>query len=730
MAFSSPPPSGSLIFTETKMKFLSRTTLLALSVSTCAVAVADELEEVIVTADFRSSDLMTSAASVSVLGELTIQERGAQHLEDVLSAAPNVSWSTGASRSRFVQIRGVGDLEQYAEPKYYPSVGVMVDDLELGSAANAGMLFDVSQVEVLRGPQGTRFGASAHAGMIKINTNAPTSEFEAMVRGGVGNYGAYNYGAVLSGPLGESVAGRIALQQNKGDGYVENEHQGRDDSNGFDEVTGRGRLTWQPSDSAQYELALFSFEAENGYDAYSLDNDRYTWSDQPGKDEQDTLAVSVKGQWQFGANSTLQAVVTDLNADLGYSYDADWISPEVCEVNTCSYGHDTAQEMFDRDRDQTTFDLRLLGGAEALAAGDWRYALGIYANQSSETLDYAYPSAWYGLYESASDYETDRYAAYGELEYAFTDVLTLTGGLRIERFEDSYEDSNGVAHDGDDDLYNGELSLTYGFSDNVFGYATLAIASKPGGVNVAAGSQYAFMSPDFQGFMETKLRFDDETLLNRELGLKARALDDRLEVRGALFYATRENAQLENWMWDDAAGLWIGYLDSNSDSDSYGLELETSFNATDAIQLFANVGWLETEVDEITTFDLDRWEFVVKEDRDQSKSPSYQYNAGVRAILPAGFSGVLEIEGRDESYFGYYHDGQLESYDLLNASLTWTSDSLTVNLWGRNLSDEDYSTHGLYFGADPRDDFGAWSNQTYYQLGAPRTYGMDISWWL
>ncbi|MBT3411519.1 MAG: TonB-dependent receptor plug domain-containing protein, partial [Halieaceae bacterium] len=184
------------------MKFFPHKTLLVFALGATTVSLADELEEVVVTADFRASELMTNASSVSILGELQMQERGAQHLEDVLSAAPNVSWSTGASRSRFVQIRGIGDLEQYAEPKYYPSVGVMVDDLELGSAANAGMLFDVAQVEILRGPQGTRFGASAHAGIVKINSNAPTKEFEAMLRGGVGNYGAYNYGAVLSGPLG------------------------------------------------------------------------------------------------------------------------------------------------------------------------------------------------------------------------------------------------------------------------------------------------------------------------------------------------------------------------------------------------------------------------------------------------------------------------------------------------------------------------------------------------
>ena len=366
---------------------VSRNTLLALALGVSAAHAADDMEEVIVTADFRQTELMRSAASVSVLGQLQMEERGAQHLEDVLSAAPNVSWSTGASRSRFIQMRGVGDLEQYAEPKYYPAVGVVVDDLELGSAANAGMLFDVSQVEVLRGPQGTRYGASAHAGMVKINSNAPTDTFEAQLSGGVGNYDSYRYGAVVSGPLGETVNGRIALQQNKGDGYMENRALGRDDTNDFDEVTGRAQLSWQPSADASYDLALFSFNSDNGYDAYSLDNDRDSWADQPGDDDQDTLAVSAKGAWQLGNLGTLQAVATHLDSDLYYSYDADWVSPELCERFTCSYGYDTAREIFARERSQDTVDIRLLGGAESLAAGDLRYVLGVYANRNDDDLD-------------------------------------------------------------------------------------------------------------------------------------------------------------------------------------------------------------------------------------------------------------------------------------------------------------------------------------------------------
>jgi outer membrane receptor protein involved in Fe transport len=180
-------------------------------------------------------------------------------------------------------------------------------------------------------------------------------------------------------------------------------------------------------------------------------------------------------------------------------------------------------------------------------------------------------------------------------------------------------------------------------------------------------------------------------------------------------------------MWDDATGLWIGYLDSTSGADSYGLEIESTLLVTQSLELFANVGLLETEVDSIETFDLDVFDFVEKQDRDQAKSPSYQYNLGARVSITQQLSGMLEMEGQDDSFYGYYHDGKLDSYDLLNASLKWASNSISVTLWGRNLTDEDYAVHGLYFGNDPRDDFGAFQNETYLQLGEPRTYGVNLN---
>ncbi len=690
------------------------------------LATADDvLEEVVVTANFRKTQLRDLVGSVSVVTERTINERAAQHLQDILNAAPNVTWSAGSSRSRFVQIRGIGDLEQYYDPKYYPSVGMMLDQLELGDSANAGMLFDVAQVEVLRGPQGTRYGASAHAGMINIISNSPTEEFEGVLSGGAGNYDSYNLGLVLSGPLADTVKGRIAIQQNNSDGYIDNDRLDKDNSNDFDELTTRARLQWTPSDKAEYELGILYFDADNGQDAWSLDNNRTTYTDQPGKDTQKTVAVTTSGSWLLGDTHTLEAVVSYIDMDMHQSYDADWVSDEFCETYLCSGGNDTAREIFQRDRERFVADIRLLGGNNSLAPGEGRYVLGLYANDSSEDFDYQYPST-FGDSASNSDYDTDRYAIYGEYEYAVNSRVSLIAGTRLERFEDDYRDGNGFSSDNSDDLWNAELSARYEIDSNTMVYATVARGAKPGGVNTTATANQPIMSPVFQEFTQGKLSFDDETLLNMEVGIRTVQFDQRLSLSAALFHADRDNAQIENWMYDDAAFLWIGYLDSNSDATSYGLELESTFAVNEQIELFANIGWLHAEVDSIEAFDLDQWAFVDKDNRDQAKSPEYQYNIGARMAFSNAWSGRVEVEGQDDTYFGYYHDGKLDSYDLLNASLNWQQDNISITLWGRNLTDEDYAVHGLYFGVDPRDDFGPFQNETYLQLGEPRTYGVEM----
>jgi outer membrane receptor protein involved in Fe transport len=674
------------------------------------------VEEIVVVAGFRDSDLMNMPVSVTVIDEAIIEDRAAQHLETVLNTSANINFSSGGSRARFVQVRGVGDLEQFVDPKHFPSVGITVDDIDLGGTANAGMLFDAQQVEILRGPQGTRFGGSALAGMVNIRSNRPTESLEGYVEVGAGNYGSWNVGGVISGPLSDTVTGRLAIQQNNSDGYIDNVFLGRDDTNGYDETSIRATLNFDPTDHSVYSLTAFYFDGRNGYDAFSLDNTRDTLSDEPGRDHQKSLALAGRAEWQVGESSTLQAVATWLDSDLEYGFDEDWTFVGICDGTLCDPVFDlfSNTDNYLRDRDEISLDIRLLGDSPG---SETQYVVGIYSQQRDEDLHREYYGDFFSFYEAR------RQAIYGQVEIAVNERLGLTAGLRYERFDDNYQDTFGFQSSSDDSLQSGELTLSYQAAGSTLLYATLSRGNKPGGVNTEGSANLPFMQPVFQSFMQPRLTIDTETLLNRELGLKGTYLGNRLVLRAALFHMDRHDAQLESWMWDGVNFLWIGFLD-NVDGSNWGAEIELHYQLSDRVELFGSLGWLETEIEEITTFDLNLDDFVTRYDIDQAKSPKWQFNLGTNLAFSEKLSARLELEGRDDSRFGYYHGESIDSYVLMNASLRYRLGRTELRLWGRNLTDQDYAVHGLYFGNDPRK---GWVNESYYQYGEPRVFGISAT---
>jgi outer membrane receptor protein involved in Fe transport len=353
----------------------------------------------------------------------------------------------------------------------------------------------------------------------------------------------------------------------------------------------------------------------------------------------------------------------------------------------------------------------------------FNWLAGVYAQHRSEDFSRVY----WG--EFNSDYETRRYAVYSQLEYAFTPAWRLIGGLRLETFSDEYNDSNDLHSKTDDQYFTGELTLQHDLNNGSMIYATLSRGVKPGGVNTEASSVFDFMDPKFRAFMHSRLLFGSESLLNQEIGIKGRYLDDTLSLRAALFRMNRKHAQLESWIWDDVNFLWVGYLDSIDKGRNYGLELELDFELTETINLFAGIGWLNTYVKEMTVVDLGepgQWTqstIRVINDRDQTKAPQWQYNIGTNVYFTPRLSARLEFEGRSDSFYGYYHDQKIAAYSLLNASLGYNIGAFTIRVWGRNLADKDYAVHGLYFANDPRKDY---VNEAYRQFGEPRVYGVNV----
>ena len=667
------------------------------------------VEEVIVTADFRDVALQNAPMSATVLSEDIILERNAQHLEELLALTPNVNFSSGSSRARYIQIRGIGERSQFASP-VNPSVGLIIDDVDFTGIGTAGTLYDMRQVEVLRGPQGTRYGANALAGIIAMQSNQPTNAVEGHVDAGIGNYNTKTLGTAVGGPVTDNLLYRVAIQKNTSNGYIENDFLDSKDTNNFDELTARAKLRWLASDTFTLDTNFMFIDIDNGYDAFSLDNNRSTLSDQPGHDRQETYALSMKADWQLSSKVSTQIIGSISDTDTEYGYDEDWTYAGICAALSCDApaADYVSFDNYKRERQNSSLEARFLSGADGRLFNDSTdWLTGIYFNSQTEDLERQY--TFLGA-DFLSEYDTFNTAMFFETSTTLTDKLTMTMGVRVEQWQADYQDSNGLDLDTDETLYGGKFVLDYQYSNDSLVYGSIARGFKAGGVNndgKLTGNQ---------------LYFDTEYQWAYEAGIKTLFMDGDLQLRTAIFYVAREDQQVKNSTAvpkSPGPGTdFIDVIDNAATGHNYGLEIESFWQVTDELSLTTSVGFLETEFDEYIRVNGDDLS-----GREQAHAPNYQYAISLRYQITNDLYGQVSGEGKEAFFLSDSHSAKSNRYNLINAQFGYEIGNWTASFWGKNLTDEDYAVRGFSgFDADPRT--GKNSN-TYTQLGAPRTYGVS-----
>ncbi|MGO5000177.1 TonB-dependent receptor [Oceanisphaera sp. W20_SRM_FM3] len=673
---------------------------LALGLITALPAQADNsaagvytLETTTVTSSFRDDSLQETAASVSVIDEAEINKPGNTHLSDVLAQAPNVNLSAGASRGKYYQIRGVGERSQFIGA-VNPSVGVLVDGIDMSSATLGATLLDAKQVEVLRGPQSSLYGANALAGLINISANEPTDTLEGNVELTAAQYNTQNLSAAVGGPMSDKVSYRFAAQRNTSDGFTKNDYLKRDDTNNIDETLLRTKFHIAASEDLDIDLSAFYANLDNGYDAFSLDNTRHTLSDQPGHDRQETVALSGKTSW-YGNSKFIQETAISVNqSNLEYGFDEDWLNPAIS-------GYDSFDN-YQRDEKGATVDVRFISTEESRLfndSTDWTGGL-YYFNRSSDLT-----RERTGKDTFTSEYEANRYAGYGELSTGLTDKLTWINGLRLEEDHTLYSDNDGNRAKPSELLWGGRMALEYQTSASQMLYGSIARGYKVGGYNSSGGNK------DKAKFPDALRSFESETLWNYELGAKHNLLDDTLHTQVAMFFQQRDDAQIKASRII-GPGDFVDYTANADSAYSYGLEAQAQWQATQAVRLHASLGLLQTELKEPgAKFD----------GRDAAHAPEYQFAFGVDFDHGNGWFSGLDVEGKEAFYFSDSHNARSDAYTLLNARFGYEWNNWLVTLWGKNLTDEDYAVRGFNFGNNPNKGYIV---EDYVQLGAPRMFGI------
>ena len=658
------------------------------------------LEEIIVNADYRQSKASDIFSSVTVLDANLIRKKNAQHLEDILFNAPNVNLSSGASRARFYQIRGIGERGQFSEP-LNSSVGVIIDGVDFSGIGNAALLYDVEQVEILLGPQGTRYGSNALAGLINLQSKSPTNETSYGLQLENANFDSSGLAGYLSGSISNQLRYRLSAQNLKSDGFNTNQFLSKK-TNQRDESIVRGKLDWTPSDYVQLGITASTINIDNGYDSFSLDNVRDTISDQPGIDRQQADILSTKLSLTQFAKFKVEALLGYADSKTEYGYDEDWV------FNGFHPWEYSSSDQYFRDRETTSAELRFVSSDSGLIFSnttDWVF--GIYSLQQEVDLKRIYT---FLSTDFSSRYDIKRFAVYGEINSDLNNNWGLSLGFRGENFDAAYFDSNAINFTPDEILYGGKLALTYRTSTNSLIYVSVSRGYKTGGFNT-------------DGSLDSDLReFNAEELINYEFGFKGSLYNDQLKTQLALFFMDRDDVQIASSVVRsraDGSSEFIDYVGNAAAGSNYGLEASAKFQAANNIMFHGSLGLLKTEYKEFVNSAGDNLG-----GRQQAHAPNYQYTLGVDIRISSALELDVNIQGKDSFYFSDSHSIRSKDYSLVNANLSYSWKEWQLTLWGRNLNDEDYSVRGFFFGNDPRDNYAA---KGYTQLGEPMRYGLTLN---
>ncbi len=218
-----------------------------------AAAAVDSTEIILVTAQKRSEALEDVPISIAAVSAEKLQSSGIQMVRDLPMAIPALRVNYAGT---FVlpTIRGVGSIVSL--PGLVQNIATYVDGFYIPTASASNFeLVNVESVNVLKGPQGTLFGANATGGAIMINTKKPQQEFSGLVRAGYGSYNNVKTAAYVTGGLTEGIAASIAGSYERGDGYVTNVFDGNDKVAKFKKWAIRPQLLIEPTDDLSILLA-------------------------------------------------------------------------------------------------------------------------------------------------------------------------------------------------------------------------------------------------------------------------------------------------------------------------------------------------------------------------------------------------------------------------------------------------------------------------------------------
>lgn len=567
---------------------------------------AVSVDEIVVTAQRRSENIRDVPFAVTAMNPetLTAISAGGADILSLSGRVPSlqVESSNGRYAPRFY-IRGLGNVDfdfTASQP-----VSVVMDEIVLESVYLKGFpLFDVKQLEVLRGPQGTLFGRNTPAGVIKIDTTKPGQDFAGYGSLTYGNYGSSRAEGGVTMPLTDTLSVRVAGLWNHRDDYINNafdapfaKTDGKDLGN-FDDIAGRVHVAWTPTDRLSTLLTLQARDYEGtgtmnranvltkGSNELNDRFDRDTVYYDGGRNnfqKQKTTSQSLQVAYDFGP-ATLTGVV---GAYQGSSQGDGDIDGGVLNdpVNSGAIPFRSESGTLSSDLKQNTYELRLASNGDNRLG--WQVGA-FYWDERINLVSGTFDGVGGLIPTKATDItqKSDSWSLFGQANYQLTDAFKVTGGVR---YTDDSRDYQGRVVIGTPANAQGQISV----GDEQVSWDVSALYEVNDSLNLFARVASGYRGPSIQGRnLPVLTTADSETVMSYEAGLKSRLWDGRARLNATAYLYEVSDMQFTAIGGADNSNRLI-----NADKgEGYGVEIDGDVYLGAGFSLAAGFAWNHTEI--------------------------------------------------------------------------------------------------------------------------------------
>jgi iron complex outermembrane recepter protein len=633
-----------------KSRFLRGTAALlwipfALQAQTPAQPTDEEIsEEIVVSAQKRTTTLQEVPFSVAAVTSEDIEQSGATNIVDIARNVPGLYITDLGPGQSQVAIRGISAGQVVRDqPGVKESVGIYLDESPISVALFTPDLdlYDLDRIEVLRGPQGTLYGAGNDAGTVRYITAQPDigtfgGSFEVGFNGVTdGEFGGTLRGA-LNVPIGENAAMRVVGYYNQLPGFIDSLYPGRatrENVNDGDRTGGRIAFRFEPSENITITPRIVYQKLEtDGYprtDVYSILGNPYTTTEpaiDPGDRGQVTqfregiddefMLADLKLEFGFG-DVGLTSVTSYVDRSVVVLRDASQLTGSV----TKDLGGTDAQARLNSPLYDTT-DLQTFSQEIRLGSsgeGPFQWIAGVFYQQYDREYGQNLPTPGYdaltqalvGLdssdfnsppdtpFFSDLNYDFQQFAVFGEATYRFNPNWALTAGLRYYDFSEDrtltfaglFADVGYTNQPGstESDGFSPRVILAYNVNKNVQFTAQYSRGFRLGGINDPLN--VGLCSPADLATFSGHPGWDDEFVDNFELGTKTRLADGRVTFNAAVFLT-----KINDMQYIADAGTCSSRIILNGDAETPGAEFELYVRPDEHWDFGLSATWVQAEV--------------------------------------------------------------------------------------------------------------------------------------